>query len=706
MSRLFPWCAVLALVGCSVPSLEELKRERPEVRVNYTSGFTKGCFVVQVVDPAKQGAELERDQVTELDGTSRFSVTVVRKKGWGEKVTLVVTAHEQTCDGPQVDRKSLELDLSGEGTKQPLDLTLETPDVDGDGFVPTSNGGTDCDDRTRDITQRRYYRDGDGDGVGAGSAVVACTAPAGHVASSNDCNDAVASIRPGATETCNEADDNCDGRTDEGFEDVRQSWFLDDDGDTYGRNEAATLSCAAPSAMHVQRSGDCDDTNAAVRPDASELCNNRDDNCAGGVDEIFANKGTACTDTGDGCVGVVDCNATGLDTFCKTPPRHIYYRDVDGDGQGGTAMVSVCGGASMPNGTVANTTDCDDFDADTRTGGTEVCDGLDNNCVNGVDDGLTCNGALRRVTDEATGGMDRYWMTVATGAGGYPVWIAGLGGNLIRRASVGVPFSVATGCGDVDWYAAWVRPTDGHVFLAGEGGRVAEHTGSGCTHQDDLPGTANVTGIWGFVSGSMTTLYMVNDAGNLYTWMPGNAPMAQDDAPEAYYAIHAVDPDRMLVGGRVISTPERQHIAAYGMGALATPVVHTLASPVEGNVNGLWMNTPSLAYGVGDLSAIWKWNGAQAWSMVTPPSGGLFNFTSVAMPPGRDILYVVDKGPNGPGKLQRKTPAGWARAPALAPRNASEEPLVDAELFDIAMTSVGEFWMVGGNGRVYHYPEQ
>ncbi|MCP3136947.1 putative metal-binding motif-containing protein [Pyxidicoccus xibeiensis] len=681
------------------------------VLINYTSNFTKGCFIVRVYDAAKPDVELDKDEITELPGRAEIKVAVLRKEGWGEKVNFVVEAHEQTCDGPEVDKESRELDLSGEGRAETVQLSLETPDGDGDGYVPTANGGTDCDDTTRDITQRRYYRDGDADGVGAGAVVFACNLPAGHALSNTDCNDAVATIRPGGTEACNEVDDNCDGRTDEGYESEKQ-WYLDNDSDTYGRIQV-DLSCTAPSMKHVKRSGDCRDDVPTVNPGAQELCNDQDENCNEEFDEGLG-KGDSCTDN-ESCAGVRECDAARMGTICKTPPRATYFRDVDMDGEGGSTTVSVCAEASMPVGTVATSTDCDDADADAKTmGSSEVCDGLDNNCAGGVDEGLTCNGALRRVSDAAASGADDDWRVVATGSSGYPVWIAGLGGKLIRRTAAGVAFDNfshnegGASCGDYDWYAAWVR-SDGHVLLAGEGGRVARHDGSGCHSQDDIPGEANLTGMVGFGSGGGTRLYLVNELGDVYFWAPGSAPSEVDDTAHIYYAIHGLDAEQIFVGGR---TNGKQHIVEYDKDTLGTPVEHTLAASVDANVTALWMNSSSLAYGVGDLSAIWRWTSGTNWTTVTPPTlptGGTVNFTSVAMPSGRDILYVVDKGPSGtdgqPGRLHRRTPAGWARAPAISPRNASEASSIDVSLHDIAMTSTGDFWMVGNDGRVYHYPE-
>ena len=62
-----------------------------------------------------------------------------------------------------------------------------------------------------------YYADSDADGFGNASvSQLACTQPTGYVLDNTDCNDAVATTYPGATELCNSVDDNCSGFVDEG----------------------------------------------------------------------------------------------------------------------------------------------------------------------------------------------------------------------------------------------------------------------------------------------------------------------------------------------------------------------------------------------------------------------------------------------------------------------------------------------------------
>jgi len=66
-------------------------------------------------------------------------------------------------------------------------------------------------------TSSTWYRDADGDGYGnPASSVSECSQPTGYVANSLDCDDSSAAVHPGATELCNNINDDCDGSIDEG----------------------------------------------------------------------------------------------------------------------------------------------------------------------------------------------------------------------------------------------------------------------------------------------------------------------------------------------------------------------------------------------------------------------------------------------------------------------------------------------------------
>ncbi len=188
---------------------------------------------------------------------------------------------------------------------------------------------TDCDgvlDEDDALDAPSWYLDGDGDGYGLdASAVVACTAPSGHEASGGDCDDSDPGVHPGATETCDAVDSDCDGSATIGAVDG-DTWYSDTDGDGWGDPGSPVVDCTQPGGTVVDAT-DCDDSDPAVFPGADEYCNGYDDDCDGSID-----------------VGAVDAGT--------------YYTDADGDGYGDPASpVEACGPGS---GLVADNTDCDD----------------------------------------------------------------------------------------------------------------------------------------------------------------------------------------------------------------------------------------------------------------------------------------------------------------------------------------------------------
>ncbi|MCX6796784.1 MAG: putative metal-binding motif-containing protein [Candidatus Falkowbacteria bacterium] len=270
-----------------------------------------------------------------------------------------------------------------------------------------------------------YYYDGDHDGYGNPATLIrACSAPQNYVASSSDCNDAQATINPGATEICNGIDDNCDGQIDEGL--ATTTYYLDSDADGFGTTATTTTACAKP-AGYSATSTDCDDTQAKVHPGAAEICNGVDDNCNGQIDEGLAittyyldfdgdgfgatasttqacakpagysATSTDCDDNNylifpkakEACDGI-DNNCNGLiDEHCvATSTRITFYQDEDQDGYGDARAWVIA--SSAPAGYVNNKKDCNDVNADIHPGAIEICDQLDNNCNGKVDEGCKC----------------------------------------------------------------------------------------------------------------------------------------------------------------------------------------------------------------------------------------------------------------------------------------------------------------------------
>ncbi|MCB9761407.1 MAG: hypothetical protein H6739_16310 [Alphaproteobacteria bacterium] len=165
-----------------------------------------------------------------------------------------------------------------------------------------------------------------------------------------DCDDHRASVHPDATETCNEIDEDCDGAIDEG---VTVAYFPDADGDGYGDPEGQVDTCLPPEG-YVVTNTDCDDTSSQIRPSARETCNGLDDNCNGEADE-------------------------GLEL-------ETLFADLDGDGWGDDDnLVEACG---PTEGAVERGGDCDDNNPDRYPRAPEQCDGQDQDCDAGVDEGV------------------------------------------------------------------------------------------------------------------------------------------------------------------------------------------------------------------------------------------------------------------------------------------------------------------------------
>ncbi len=208
----------------------------------------------------------------------------------------------------------------------------------------------DCDAAVDEGLMSAWYRDADGDGFGSGQSTQACAKPTGYVANNTDCNDTNAAIKPGATEVCDSVDNNCSGAVDEGL--ATLTWYRDADGDGVGTSTNTLQKCNQPSG-YVSNAGDCNDSNAGIKPGVAEVCDGADNNCNGSTDE-----GVGST----------------------------YYRDADGDGYGNAGLPTQA--CSQPSGYVSNSTDCNDANASSRPGGTEVCDGADNNCNGTTDEGV------------------------------------------------------------------------------------------------------------------------------------------------------------------------------------------------------------------------------------------------------------------------------------------------------------------------------
>jgi len=203
---------------------------------------------------------------------------------------------------------------------------------------------------------------------------------------------------PAIAEVCDSLDNDCDTQADEG---------CDDDGD--GHCDATMV--VAPGAVCL--SGDCNDADEDINPDAQDLCDSLDNDCDGQVDEDFP-LGDPCSD-GQGV-----CQRAGTYASCA-PDALSAVCNADAD-EGAALNLEVCNGVddtcdgqvdedcdddadgwcdlvlTVGRGAICQAGDCDDQDEDIHPNTQDICDGVDNNCDGQVDE--DCD-------DDADGWCDR-----------------------------------------------------------------------------------------------------------------------------------------------------------------------------------------------------------------------------------------------------------------------------------------------------------
>ena len=208
---------------------------------------------------------------------------------------------------------------------------------------------------------------------------------ADYVSNSSDCDDSSVLAYTGATEVCDDYDNDCDGDVDDADSDVDASggdtYYLDDDGDSYGDPADSKMYCDATAADdddYVSNSDDCDDTSALAYDGATEVCDSVDNDCNGDTDEA-------------------DSGLSGGTT---------YYVDDDGDGYGDNdSGADYCSDPGSGYATVDG--DCDDGSELAYDGAEEICDDYDNDCDGDVDE----------ADDDLTGGTTYYFDNDGDGFG-------------------------------------------------------------------------------------------------------------------------------------------------------------------------------------------------------------------------------------------------------------------------------------------------
>jgi cysteine-rich repeat protein len=424
--------------------------------------------------------------------------------------------------------------------------------------------------------------DADGDTYGPGAA---CGA---------DCNDRAAGVHPGATETCNAADDDCNGVSDDGagmtcIRGIGRSCLAAGSG---GTTCVGTESCTASCVW----TGSCVVT-------ATETCNAADDDCDGLIDEGFAcvlGRTETCTTL---------CGGSGSRTCgvgCTWGPcggsLEVACNGCDDDGDGVTDEGTWCRVTGLPS--------TGDFLAIHGTAANDVW------IVGQAGLILHWNGTTwSSVASGTTRALRSVWTMSSSAA-----WCAGDGGVILSWN--GTAWATQASGTTSDLFAVWASSAM-NAWAAGDDGRMLHFVASGWSPV--MSGTGSPLRA---LRGSASDDILAAGDGETIRWWNGTAWSDRSDhAPRAdFYALAGFVSTEMWVGGtsgaiarwnesRWTSTPAGTGNDILGMRSLGAGDAWYVG---QGGICGRWDGTRWTATISGtsqDLHGVWGASAREVWAV-------------------------------------------------------------------------------------------
>jgi len=130
----------------------------------------------------------------------------------------------------EVETGIVAVDADEDGWEYPVDCDDEVSTTYPGADEACDGVDNDCDGLVDEdaVDATTWYGDSDADGYGGSQySEVACEAPGGFVATQDDCNDLDGDTHPGAEETCDGGDNDCDGVVDEDDATDAGDWYYD-----------------------------------------------------------------------------------------------------------------------------------------------------------------------------------------------------------------------------------------------------------------------------------------------------------------------------------------------------------------------------------------------------------------------------------------------------------------------------------------------